>query len=61
MRLFRVYDKIKQIKNQNISELVFTKWDINGFDFNKDLCVFRHEVEFGRTRIQKLIPFNTPD
>jgi len=59
--MFRVYDKIKQIKNQNISELVFTKWELNGFDSNKDMCVFRHEVEFGRARIQKLIPFNTVD
>lgn len=59
--MFRVYDKIKQVKSQNISELVFTKWSLNGFDFNKDVFVFRHEVEFGRVRIQKLIPFNTPD
>ena len=59
--MFRVYDKVKQVKNQNISELVFTKWELNGFVFDKDLCVFRHEVEFGRARIQKLIPFNTVD
>lgn len=59
--MFRVYDKIKQVKSKNISELVFTKWSLNGFDFNKDVFVFRHEAEFGRARIQKLIPFNTPD
>lgn len=59
--MFRVYDKVKQVKNQNISELVFTKWELNGFDSNKDMCVFRHEVEFGRARIQRLIPFNTVD
>lgn len=59
--MFRVYDKIKQVKSQNISELVFTKWSLNGFDFNKDVFVFRHEAEFGRARIQKLIPFNTVD
>ena len=59
--MFRVYDKIKQVKSQNISELVFTKWSLNGFDFNKDVFVFRHEAEFGRARIQKLIPFDTPD
>lgn len=59
--MFRVYDKIKQVKSQNISELVFTKWSLNGFDFNKDVFVFRHEAEFGRARIQKLIPFNTLD
>jgi len=46
--MFRVYDKVKQVKNQNISELIFTKWALNGFIFDKDLCVFRHEVEFGR-------------
>lgn len=59
--MFRVYDKVKQVKNQNISELIFTKWELNGFIFDKDLCVFRHEVEFGRARIQRLIPFNTVD
>ena len=59
--MFRVYDKVKQVKNQNISELIFTKWALNGFIFDKDLCVFRHEVEFGRARIQRLIPFNTVD
>ena len=59
--MFRVYDKIKQVKSKNISELVFTKWSLNGFDFNKDVFVFRHEAEFGRARLQKLIPFDTPD
>lgn len=59
--MFRVYDKVKQVKNQNISELVFTKWELNGFIFDKDLCVFRHEAEFGRARIQRLIPFNAVD
>lgn len=59
--MFRVYDKIKQIKAQNISTLVFTKWELNGFNFDRDVCVFRHECEFGRARIQRLIPFNVPD
>ena len=59
--MFRVYDKIKQIKAQNISTLVFTKWELNGFNFDRDVCVFRHECEFGRVRIQRLIPFNVPD
>ena len=59
--MFRVYDKIKQIKAQNISTLVFTKWELNGFDFDRDVCVFRHECEFGRARIQRLVPFNVSD
>ena len=59
--MFRVYDKIKQIHNQNISNLIFTKWELNGFDISRDICVFRHEVEFGRLAIKRLIPLNTAD
>ena len=59
--MFRVYDKIKQIEQKNISTLVFTKWELNGFDFNRDLCVFRHEAEFGRLRIRKLMPIDVKD
>ena len=59
--MFRVYDKIKQIEQKNISTLVFTKWELNGFDFNRDMCVFRHEAEFGRLRIRKLMPLDVKD
>lgn len=59
--MFRVYDKIKQIQHQNISNLIFTKWELNGFNFSRDMYVFRHEVEFGRLMIKKLIPLNTRD
>lgn len=59
--MFRVYDKIKQIEQKNISTLIFTKWELNGFDFNRDLCVFRHEAEFGRLRIRKLMPLDVKD
>lgn len=59
--MFRVYDKIKQIQNQNISNLIFTKWELNGFNIERDICVFRHEVEFGRLMLKRLIPLNTID
>ena len=59
--MFRVYDKIKQIQNKNISSLVFTKWELNGFNFDRDLFVFRHEVEFGRYAIKRLIPIGEID
>ena len=59
--MFRVYDKIKQIEQKNISTLVFTKWEINGFNFDRDRYVFRHEAEFGRLRIRKLMPFDVKD
>lgn len=54
--MFRVYDKIKQVTEKQISKLIFTKWKICGFDLNRDMFVFRHEVEFGRFYIKKLIP-----
>ena len=56
--MFRVYDKIKQIEQKNISTLVFTKWELNGFNFDLDKYVFRHEAEFGRLRIRKLMPLD---
>ena len=59
--MFRVYDKIKQIQAKNVSTLIFTKWELNGFDFNRDLCVFRHECEFGRARIIRLMPEGVTD
>ena len=59
--MFRIYDKIKQVASQNISTLIFTKWAINGFDIQRDLYVFRHEAEFGRAAIKKLLPFDTKD
>lgn len=59
--MFRVYDKIKQIEQKNISTLVFTKWELNGFNFDRDKYVFRHEAEFGRLRIRKLMPIDVKD
>nr|WP_315059001.1 hypothetical protein [uncultured Campylobacter sp.] len=59
--MFRVYDKIKQIEQKNISTLVFTKWELNGFNFDIDKYVFRHEAEFGRLRIRKLMPIDVKD
>ena len=59
--MFRVYDKIKQIEQKNISTLVFTKWELNGFNFDLDKYVFRHEAEFGRLRIRKLMPLDVKD
>ena len=59
--MFRVYDKIKQIEQKNISTLIFTKWELNGFDFDRDKYVFRHEVEFWRLRIRKLMPIDVKD
>ncbi|WP_211436853.1 hypothetical protein [Campylobacter sp. RM9328] len=59
--MFRIYDKIKQIQNKNISTLIYTKWELNGFDFKRDMYVFRHEVEFGRYAIKRLIPQNITD
>lgn len=59
--MFRVYDKIKQIEQKNISTLVFTKWELNGFNFDRDKYVFRHEAEFGRLRIRKLMPLDVKD
>ena len=59
--MFRVYDKIKQIEQKNISTLVFTKWELNGFVFDRDRYVFRHEAEFGRLRIRKLMPLDVKD
>ncbi len=51
----------KQIEQKNISTLIFTKWELNGFDFNRDMFVFRHEAEFGRLRIRKLMPLDVKD
>lgn len=60
-RMFRVYDKIKQIQSKNISGLIFARWQINGFDPQKDLFVFRHEAEFGRSVIKCLLPIKCDD
>ena len=59
--MFRVYDKIKQIEQKNISTLIFTKWELNGFNFDRDKYVFRHEAEFGRLRIRKLMSIDVKD
>lgn len=59
--MFRVYDKIKQVQSKNISTLIFTKWEINGFNPAVDMFVFRHEAEFGRSAIKRLIPINESD
>ena len=59
--MFRVYDKLKQIEQKNISTLIFTKWELNGFNFDRDKYVFRHEAEFGRLRIRKLMPLDVKD
>lgn len=54
--MFRIYNKVKEITNKNLAPLIFEKWKINGFDFNKKNYVFRHECEFGRRYIKNLIP-----
>lgn len=54
--MFRIYDKAKEISNKNLAPYIFKKWEINGFSFDTKDYVFRHECEFGRAYIKKLIP-----
>lgn len=59
--MFRIYDKIKQIKSQNISPLIYAKWAMNGFNIAVDKFVFRHEVEYARPAIKRLLPMKCDD
>lgn len=59
--MFRVYDKIKEVSQKGIAPLIFYEWKNNGFDIDNDKFVFRHECEFGRAFIKKLIPYKCFD
>lgn len=59
--MFRIYDKIKEVLKKDNSRIIFKKWEINGFDIEKDKFVFRHECEFTREVLKKMIPFNCED
>lgn len=55
--MFRIYDKINEISKKGSSKLILKKWELNGFDYERDRYVFRHECEFTREYLRKLIPF----
>lgn len=59
--MFRVYDKVKEISKKSTANYLFKKWENAGFEFNKGEFVFRHECEFGRGFIKKIIPLNCDD
>ncbi|ANE35656.1 hypothetical protein CIG11343_0595 [Campylobacter iguaniorum] len=53
--MFRIYDKIKQISQKQISTLIMLKWQMNGFNSQIDKSVFRFESEIHRPIFKKFI------
>ncbi|EAJ5693198.1 hypothetical protein IO424_001759 [Campylobacter fetus] len=53
--MFRIYDKIKQISQKQISTLVFLKWKMNGFNPSTHKSVFRFESEIHRPIFRKFV------
>lgn len=53
--MFRIYDKIKQISQKQISTLIMLKWQMNGFDPEIHKSVFRFESEIHRPIFRKFI------
>ncbi|OCR98999.1 hypothetical protein A9K75_08955 [Campylobacter fetus subsp. testudinum] len=53
--MFRIYDKIKQISQKQISTLIMLKWQMNGFNPEIHKSVFRFESEVHRPIFRKFI------
>lgn len=58
--MFRIYDKIQEITQKQGSILITKRWEKMGVDIKKDK-IFRHECEFTRDFIKKIIPYNCKD
>lgn len=56
--LFRIYDKLEEIKNNPSKEFVITKWIMNGYSQKQNLSVFRHEIQLRREILKKYQPKN---
>ncbi|AQW85535.1 hypothetical protein BB381_00280 [Campylobacter pinnipediorum subsp. caledonicus] len=59
--MFRIYDKVNQVIKKRISNLIFTKWELCGYDINSKSNVYRHEIELGRPFVKKLMGDNVTD
>lgn len=53
--MFRIYDKVKQISQKQISTLIMLKWEMNGFNPDIHKSVFRFESEIHRPIFRKFI------
>lgn len=53
--MFRIYDKLKQISQKQISTLIMLKWQMNGFNPEVHKSVFRFESEIHRPIFRKFI------
>lgn len=56
--MFRIYDKLEEIKRNYSKHYVKAKWIINGYDESLNHNVTRFEAQFRRTEIKKYIPQN---
>ncbi|MEN4046214.1 hypothetical protein [Sulfurimonas sp. NWX367] len=57
--MFRIYDKLIEIKNSHSKHYVKTKWIVNGYDEALNYNVTRFEAQFRRTELKKYIPQHT--
>ena len=57
--MFRIYDKLEEIKLNHSKHYVKTKWIVNGYDESLSLNVTRFEAQFRRTELKKYIPNHT--
>jgi hypothetical protein len=57
--MFRIYDKLEEIKLNYSKHYIKSKWIINGYKEELGLNVTRFEAQFRRSEIKKYIPHNT--
>lgn len=54
--MFRIYDKLEEIKKNPTKEFIKSKWIINGYNDKLKLPVFRHELQLRREELKKYFP-----
>jgi len=57
--MFRIYDKLEEIKSNYSKHYVMSKWAVNGYDKELGLNVTRFEAQFRRSELKKYIPQHT--
>jgi len=60
--VFRIYDKVKQIKDNASRSFIIQKWILNDYDeLNPDITVWRHEVQYRRAYLKRFLKENVED
>jgi hypothetical protein len=60
-KLFRIYDKTHKIQMSPSERYIKEKWKFNGYDKDKNIPVFRHEMSLSRDYLKRILPRDLGD